>query len=78
MTTAARMSKVVLRTCPRCHGDLFIEPEEDSYACLQCGRVVTAKALLAQVRVDPLLETAMSTNRGGVKLPYQEVDNDAA
>jgi uncharacterized protein (DUF983 family) len=33
-----RGAKIVLRACPRCHGDLFPDEYEEDFACLQCGR----------------------------------------
>jgi predicted RNA-binding Zn-ribbon protein involved in translation (DUF1610 family) len=30
--------KILLRSCPRCQGDLFPDQEEEDFACLQCGR----------------------------------------
>jgi uncharacterized Zn finger protein (UPF0148 family) len=42
--------KVLLRACPRCSGDLF--PDEDDFACLQCGRRVEA----VQVTDRPVIE----------------------
>jgi hypothetical protein len=33
-----RNAKIVLRACPRCHGDLFPDEYEEDFACLQCGR----------------------------------------
>jgi len=37
--TTKRHNKLLLHACPRCHGDLFPDiEEEDLLACLQCGR----------------------------------------
>ena len=36
--TTRRNSKIVLRACPRCEGDLFPDEYEEDFACLQCGR----------------------------------------
>jgi uncharacterized protein (DUF983 family) len=33
-----RNTKIMLRACPRCHGDLFPDKYEEDMACLQCGR----------------------------------------
>jgi uncharacterized protein (DUF983 family) len=38
MKKTLRNAKIVLRACPRCHGDLFPDEYEEDYACLQCGR----------------------------------------
>ena len=32
-----RNAKIMLRACPRCHGDLFPDEDEEDMACLQCG-----------------------------------------
>ena len=32
---------IALKACPRCRGDLMLEPEEEgpgAFVCLQCGR----------------------------------------
>lgn len=36
---------LVLKACPRCHGDLVLEysPPADYYACLQCGHVLSTE-----------------------------------
>ena len=39
-----------LRGCPKCHGDLFLEVDEDGDTfghCLQCGFAGIAKVLVA-------------------------------
>jgi uncharacterized Zn finger protein (UPF0148 family) len=39
-------SRVLLRSCPRCQGDLFPDLEEEgTFACLQCGRRITAEQI---------------------------------
>jgi len=43
-----RSRKILLRSCPRCRGDLF--PDEEELACLQCGRRVDASQLVAQLK----------------------------
>jgi len=40
--------KILLRSCPRCRGDLF--PDEEDFACLQCGRRIDAGQLVAQLK----------------------------
>jgi uncharacterized protein YbaR (Trm112 family) len=41
-------NKLLLRACPRCHGDLFPDSEdEDLLACLQCGRRIPESQLMA-------------------------------
>jgi hypothetical protein len=37
MTTKTQR-KLLMRACPRCHGDLLHDDYEDEYTCLQCGR----------------------------------------
>jgi uncharacterized protein YbaR (Trm112 family) len=43
------------KACPRCQGDLVMDPESElgelaqvAYVCLQCGRRTTLRALLEQ------------------------------
>jgi hypothetical protein len=50
----ANLPRVLLHACPRCEGDLMLEPEDwhsshadDEFACLQCGRRVQVGALAA-------------------------------
>jgi predicted RNA-binding Zn-ribbon protein involved in translation (DUF1610 family) len=43
--TKAKRTKILLHACPRCHGDLFPDESEDDFACLQCGRRITAEQL---------------------------------
>ena len=38
MTTMKTQRKLLMRACPRCHGDLLHDDYEDEYICLQCGR----------------------------------------
>ena len=38
MNTMRSQSKIVMRACPRCHGDLLHDEYEDEFRCLQCGR----------------------------------------
>lgn len=42
----------VYRACPRCHGDLQLDrqSEEYDYTCVQCGRSLTLRALLASLQ----------------------------
>jgi len=78
--TAATRARVLLRACPRCSGDLF--PDEDNYACLQCGRSVAVECAIGPARVDSVLESAMGRNRErrrrSMVAPPLEVGNDAA
>ena len=41
-----RTTKIMLRACPRCHGDLFPDEYEEDFACLQCGRRFTPAVLV--------------------------------
>ena len=44
--------RLLLRACPRCHGDLFPDNEdEDLLACLQCGRRIPEAQLSAAATV---------------------------
>jgi hypothetical protein len=38
MKKTLRNTRIVLRACPRCQGDLFPDEYEEDFACLQCGR----------------------------------------
>ncbi|HLF70600.1 MAG TPA: hypothetical protein VI759_00400 [Dehalococcoidia bacterium] len=38
MTTQAIIARVCFGACPKCHGDLFYDDQDDVYACLQCAR----------------------------------------
>jgi hypothetical protein len=43
---------IAFKSCPRCHGDLLIRPDEDEVTCLQCGhelRPEQKQALLARL-----------------------------
>ena len=55
-----RNAKIVLRACPRCHGDLFPDEYEEDFACLQCGRRLglAAVAELARGQTEPELVRA--------------------
>ena len=37
--------KILLRSCPRCRGDLFRDSYDEEFACLQCGRRTSAEKL---------------------------------
>ena len=45
MKKTLRHAKIVLRACPRCHGDLFPDEYEEDFACLQCGRRLSIAAV---------------------------------
>jgi hypothetical protein len=52
-------TRLLLHACPRCHGDLFPDIEEnDVFACLQCGRRIPEAQLLAVTTPQPALATA--------------------
>jgi len=59
--------RIKLHACPRCHGDLF--PDEDDFACLQCG----GHFILAKAKA----QTVAETRRSAVELP-QEAKHAAA
>jgi hypothetical protein len=44
--------KILLRACPRCHGDLFPDIEEEDFACLQCGRRIPPAQLMATLQTQ--------------------------
>ncbi len=78
MTTATR-ARVLLRACPRCSGDLFLDV--DDYSCLQCGKNVSAERLMMSARIDSVLEMAMARGREPMLrlvAPHLEVQHDAA
>jgi uncharacterized protein (DUF983 family) len=39
--------KIMLKACPRCHGDLLFDSYEEDFACMQCGRHLGTAAVLA-------------------------------
>ena len=41
-------SKLILKACPRCSGDLFPNEYEEDLVCLQCGRSISVAQILAQ------------------------------
>ncbi len=50
-------TRLLLHACPRCHGDLFPDNEdEELLACLQCGRRIPEAQLVASTQ--PLRELA--------------------
>jgi hypothetical protein len=54
-----RTSKLLLRACPRCQGDLFPDLEdEDFLACLQCGRRIPETQLTLIATPRPQLAPA--------------------
>ena len=51
MTTMRTQRKILMRACPRCHGDLLHDEYEDEFRCLQCGRtanVLNGEPVMAQ------------------------------
>jgi predicted RNA-binding Zn-ribbon protein involved in translation (DUF1610 family) len=42
------IDRVKTHACPRCHGDLLLEVEDDdvAYYCLQCGRRADAAVIV--------------------------------
>ena len=77
MKTATR-TRVVLRGCLRCDGDLFLEDE--TYTCIQCGRHAGPVQLMATGRAGSLAETSRPAQRRLSLVPAhkQEEHNDAA
>ncbi len=56
MKKTRRAAKIVLRACPRCHGDLFPDEYEEDFACLQCGRrfgTVAVAEIQAAMEAEP-------------------------
>jgi tRNA(Ile2) C34 agmatinyltransferase TiaS len=45
-----KKSRIILRACPRCQGDLFPDINEEDFACLQCGRRVSTSQMLQAER----------------------------
>jgi hypothetical protein len=40
MTRTMQRSSILMRACPRCSGDLYLDllEQDEEYVCLQCGR----------------------------------------
>jgi hypothetical protein len=84
--TTATTSKVLLHACPRCHGDLFFDKEDEVYDCLQCGRETPLAFVGAIARIDSRVAEEMTPRAGDLRLVPAldvemndvEVDNDAA
>jgi DNA-directed RNA polymerase subunit RPC12/RpoP len=54
-----RHTRLLLHACPRCHGDLFPDIEEDDvFACLQCGRRILKSQLTLAAAPQPVLVRA--------------------
>lgn len=61
MKKVLRNAKIVLRACPRCHGDLFPDEYEEDFACLQCGRrfgIAAVTEIMAARESEPELVKA--------------------
>jgi hypothetical protein len=54
MKTMHAKPTVLIRACPRCRGDLFLNEEED-YVCLQCGRTTHKQAVWEIVQPNPIV-----------------------
>ncbi len=50
-----RKANLLMRACPRCHGDLYLDMLEvdEEYVCLQCGRRASKQPTEQQLRPDP-------------------------
>ena len=46
-----KKTRIMLRACPRCQGDLFPDTHEEDFACLQCGRRFDTAQVLRQSTV---------------------------
>ena len=54
-----RTNRLLLRACPRCHGDLFPDVEDlDLLACLQCGRRIPEAQIIVATAPAQELATA--------------------
>ena len=54
---------IAFKSCPRCHGDLLIRPDEDEVTCLQCGhdlRPEQKQELLARLEKATRREPALA------------------
>jgi hypothetical protein len=51
--TKNQRNRILLRACPRCHGDLFPDMDEQDFACLQCGRRIAPAQLTAILAATP-------------------------
>jgi hypothetical protein len=80
--TTATIAKVLLHACPRCHGDLFFDHEDEVYGCLQCGREVSLVQVGAVARIDELIGARMAPGHAALRLVpasvAEEWNDDAA
>jgi transcription initiation factor TFIIIB Brf1 subunit/transcription initiation factor TFIIB len=54
----------VYKACPRCHGDLQLDRSVDppEYVCVQCGRSISIRALLASFEQRRLAAASASAS----------------
>lgn len=79
--TTATPTRLLLRSCARCRGDLLLDREEDEYTCLQCGWQASVRRALAAGRIDSVIEREMTRENPRLRLLPNvalEVDDDAA
>jgi hypothetical protein len=79
--TTTILNKVLLHACARCHGDLFLDLEDEQYSCLQCGREYAAARIEAVATIDGVLAAKMTPYRAAVRLvsaAAEEWNDDAA
>jgi hypothetical protein len=75
--TTATMSRVILHGCSRCKGDLFFNPDDSEYTCLQCGATRPFQAVVSLRQFEAPRKRAASNLRL-LPRPAMEVSDDAA
>jgi uncharacterized protein (DUF983 family) len=53
--------KMMLKACPRCHGDLLFDSYEEDFACMQCGRHFGTAAVFASQQMPVAVKDEAST-----------------
>jgi hypothetical protein len=53
--------KMMLKACPRCHGDLLFDSYEEDFACMQCGRHFGTAAVFASQQTPALAKQDVGT-----------------
>ncbi len=70
--------RILLKSCPRCHGDLFIEHDIDSgkwWSCLQCGwEYEKAKILISHKALLDEKGNVLKFERKGTRLRGEPVE----
>jgi hypothetical protein len=60
--TTIKSRNLLLHACPRCHGDLLHDAQDDEFVCIQCGRradpAVVAQLVATRAQNTPKLPVA--------------------